>query len=212
MERSCVIDSCINEYRAKGYCLKHYNEFYRYNRSNAKPCTIEGCDRFVFGRGFCRRHYDSLVPERVVNNRRYRKMWKLRNPIKVKLAKAKANSKNKFGWNISKRIAESLGGSKRSRPWESLVGYTLAELKVHLEARFTIGMNWDRYGVFGWHVDHIIPQSRFNFNDAEDIDFKLCWSLDNLQPLWAKDNIYKSDKIDKPFQPSLAIAKVALYE
>ena len=147
----------------------------------------------------------------VVNNRRYRKMWKLRNPIKVKLAKAKANSKNKFGWNISKRIAESLGGSKRSRPWESLVGYTLAELKVHLEARFTIGMNWDRYGVFGWHVDHIIPQSRFNFNDAEDIDFKLCWSLDNLQPLWAKDNIYKSDNIDKPFQPSLAIAKVGIY-
>ena len=51
----------------------------------------------------------------------------------------------------------------------------------------------------------IIPKSAFNFETAEDADFKKCWALENLQPLWAKDNLRKSNKIHKPFQPSLAI-------
>ena len=56
-------------------------------------------------------------------------------------------------------------------------------------------MNWDNYGE--WHVDHIIPKSSFNFSSKHDKEFKECWALDNLQPLWAEDNIAKSDKISR---------------
>ena len=30
------------------------------------------------------------------------------------------------------------------------------------------------------------------------------WALSNLRPMWARENIAKSDKIEKPMQPSLS--------
>ena len=64
-------------------------------------------------------------------------------------------------------------------------------------------MIWGNYG--DWHIDHKIPISAFNFTKPEHEDFKRCWALSNLQPLWAKDNISKNAKLEKHFQPSLAI-------
>jgi hypothetical protein len=54
-----------------------------------------------------------------------------------------------------------------------------------------------------WDIDHVIPVSAFNFTRAEDVDFKHCWSLKNLRPLWRKQNISKRDKLEIPFQPAL---------
>ena len=82
----------------------------------------------------------------------------------------------------------SLHGSKAGRRWESLVGYTLADLMRHLEARFQLGMTWENYGKHGWVIDHIVPKSAFHYLTADDPDFKRCWALDNLQPLWFEDN------------------------
>ena len=53
-------------------------------------------------------------------------------------------------------------------------------------------MNWDNYGE--WHIDHIKPISSFIFESSEDEEFKRCWSLDNLQPMWGIENIKKGNK------------------
>jgi hypothetical protein len=74
-----------------------------------------------------------------------------------------------------------------------LLGYSLKELMTHLEALFTEGMTWDNYGE--WHVDHKIPMNSFNFETTDDREFKLCWCLDNLQPLWGSDNLTKGTKL-----------------
>ena len=74
-----------------------------------------------------------------------------------------------------------------------LLGYSLEELMAHLEALFTIGMTWDNYGE--WHVDHKIPMASFNFETTDDREFKLCWCLDNLQPLWGPENLSKGTKL-----------------
>ena len=74
-----------------------------------------------------------------------------------------------------------------------LVGCTLDELKNHLEKQFTKGMTWKNYNYRGWHVDHIIPCSSFDLIDPEQQ--KECFHYTNLQPLWGKDNIKKSNKI-----------------
>lgn len=82
--------------------------------------------------------------------------------------------------------------SKNGRRWESLVNFTLEELMAHLEGLFQDGMTWENQGE--WHLDHIKPISLFDFENTEDSGFKECWSLNNLQPLWAEDNIRKSNK------------------
>lgn len=114
------------------------------------------------------------------------------------------NPKYRLKKNISRVIGLSLNGDKGGRHWESLVGYSLETLKTHLERQFLPGMAWSNYGE--WHIDHIIPVSAFNFEKPEDLDFKRCWALKNLRPLWAKDNVSKLNRLERPFQPCLKLA------
>ena len=86
-----------------------------------------------------------------------------------------------------------LSGKKAGRHWENVVGYTISDLMEHLKSKFTDGMTMENYGK--WHIDHIIPKSKFIYDDINNEQFKACWSLSNLQPLWAIDNIRKSDNI-----------------
>jgi hypothetical protein len=63
--------------------------------------------------------------------------------------------------------------------------------KEHLEKQFTGNMIWDNYGPKGWHIDHIIPIS-----SAKTVEDVLRLShYTNLQPLWARDNYLKSNKL-----------------
>ena len=55
-------------------------------------------------------------------------------------------------------------------------------------------MSWENYGYYGWHIDHIIPCSKFDLSKLEEQ--KKCFHFTNLQPLWALDNIKKSNKLN----------------
>ena len=83
-----------------------------------------------------------------------------------------------------------LGTSKEGKTNE-LLGYSALELKEHIEKQFIDGMSWDNWGE--WHIDHIKPVSKFDKSEKMSI----INSLDNLQPLWAKDNLTKSNKLLK---------------
>ena len=85
-------------------------------------------------------------------------------------------------------------GFSKSNTIVKLLGYSIQELKEHLESQFTDGMSWDNRSE--WHIDHIRPESSFDYDSTDHPDFKKCWALNNLQPLWAKDNLSKSDKWD----------------
>jgi hypothetical protein len=84
-------------------------------------------------------------------------------------------------------------GVKKTNKTFDLLGYSIEELMIHLEALFAIGMTWDNYGE--WHVDHKIPMNSFQFESTDDIGFKECWKLSNLQPLWGPDNLSKGTKL-----------------
>lgn len=71
-----------------------------------------------------------------------------------------------------------------------LLGCGIAKLKAHLAKNFEPGMTWDNWG--DWHIDHIKPLTAFNLNDNEELE-KAC-HYSNLQPLWARDNLRKSDQ------------------
>jgi len=113
------------------------------------------------------------------------------------------NSRNRIRLAMSSYMYYSLCKAKGNCHWEDLVDYTIDDLKNHLENQFKEGMSWDNYGK--WEIDHIIPVSAFNFNSPNDPQFKLCWALNNLQPLWKRDNRTKTNKITKPKQIRLDI-------
>ena len=101
----------------------------------------------------------------------------------------------KLSRRMSTSIQQMLRHKKAGRKWQSLVGYTVSDLRKHLESLFQPGMTWDNYGINGWHIDHVFPQSRLVMDGPDDPTFRFCWSLLNLQPLWSDDNIDKADLV-----------------
>ncbi len=85
--------------------------------------------------------------------------------------------------------------------------YTIDELKSYLESLFEPWMNWDNHGKYDlsnwndqdkntwkWNIDHIIPQSKLPYTSMNDENFKKCWSLENLRPYSAKENIKNGNR------------------
>jgi hypothetical protein len=105
---------------------------------------------------------------------------------KSKESNRKAYHRHAVHMNISRMMRRALNEEKKSKPTFEALGYSLDELKAHLEGLFAEGMSWNNYGE--WHIDHIYPQSKLPYNSVEHPNFKECWKLDNLQPLWAKNN------------------------
>jgi hypothetical protein len=89
--------------------------------------------------------------------------------------------------------AVSLKKNIRSEKTKVLLGCSVENLKKHLETQFTNGMTWENFGNDGWHIDHIIPCAFFDLTKPSHQ--KVCFNYQNLQPLWAKDNLSKRDKI-----------------
>lgn len=71
--------------------------------------------------------------------------------------------------------------------WDTYFSYSYLQLCQHLESLFTPEMNWDNYGSY-WEIDHIIPKNQFNYNNVNDKQYKICWSLANLRPLTIIEN------------------------
>ena len=144
-----------------------------------------------------RKNYIKHREKRGIATQRYKK----ENPTKVKFWARRYMKKmlKKPGFRLSALmsvgIRRSLKGNKGGLHWESLVNYTQTELRKHLEGLFTPGMTWENMGE--WHIDHIIPINHFKFESYKDVEFRMCWRLENLQPLWASDNLSKGAKILK---------------
>jgi hypothetical protein len=159
-----------------------------------------------------RRYAENAEKRREYRARYYREnpeviqRWRDANPDKVRQydAKRRSTPKGRVDDAMSANIRECLKGAKAGWRWEALVGYTVADLMAHLEKHFLDGMSWENYGP-EWHIDHVIPKSVFNYQTPEHIDFRRCWGLENLRPLWATANMVKHAKLTKPFQPSLAL-------
>lgn len=103
----------------------------------------------------------------------------------------------KFPWILIKRRARSscsaslkrVGSGSRFRTLK-ILGCDGATLQKHIERQFLIGMNWENRNL--WHVDHIVPLASAK-NESDVI--ALC-HYTNLRPLWAYENIKKSDKME----------------
>lgn len=127
----------------------------------------------------------------------YIKKWQKNNEDKVKEIRNN-NFNNKYKNDVyfamSHLLKDRLRKALKAKNWQKnthfveYIGCTLNELKNHIEKQFIEGMTWENKGK--WHIDHIIPLSSAK---TEEELYKLC-HYTNLQPLWAIDNIKKSNK------------------
>jgi hypothetical protein len=120
----------------------------------------------------------------------YREIYKPKRSIR---RKERRKNDNLYGLinDVRYRIwfyLKKLNISKTNKTFE-IVGCTPEFLKEHLEKQFTDGMTWENRNK--WHIDHIVPLSSAK---TEDELYKLC-HYTNLQPLWAEENMKKSNKI-----------------
>ena len=91
------------------------------------------------------------------------------------------------------RLNTALNGNYKSGSAVKNLGCTIEQLKQHLESKFQPEMSWDNWTTDGWHIDHIKPLASFDLTDKNQL-LEAC-HYTNLQPMWAKDNLSKSDKI-----------------
>ena len=102
-----------------------------------------------------------------------------------------SNPKIKIKNSLRSRINELMNKKYDNPRTFDLVGCDFEFLLSYIEKKFVDGMNWDNYGYYGWHIDHIIPLSSAKTED----EIRKLYNYTNLQPLWYKDNLKKSNKI-----------------
>ena len=168
----------------KKYIDKNKDKIAKYAREyrdkNIEALKIKGRQRY-------RNNKESI-------NKRQRERWLL-------------DTKYKLRKSISLHVRLGLCGVSKNGSVLKKLPYTMEELKSNLESKFEKWMNWDNWGVYNasdwddndsstwtWQIDHITPQSRFNYKSMDDEEFKKCWALDNLRPYSAKLNVLEGSR------------------
>lgn len=172
----------------------------RYHAKNREKINARKREHSEKNREEVNRRARERYKENPARYKKYKAAWKKKRPDYHKQHLA-ANPQLRVHGSVASRMRRSLRNGKGSSGWESLVGYALDDLVRHLEKQFTDGMSWANYRE--WHIDHIQPVSAFNFEKPEDLDFKRCWALANLRPLWAEENQSKGNKIERPVQQGM---------
>ncbi len=128
------------------------------------------------------------------NKRSYRKHRTARVQAVSRYVRQKLKTDRKFKLTkiVRDRFKKALRNKYKGGSAIKNLGCSIDFLVKYLEERFAPGMSWNNYGRFGWHIDHIRPLSAFDLSDPAQVAQACHYS--NLQPLWASDNLRKSNK------------------
>jgi hypothetical protein len=205
------LDPIVNGYKQCQKCLEFKLIKHFYFRSDTKKYRAE-CK-------ICYNNYKRKFTERDREKNKIRMRVYVKNNKKRLLKNKREIYKNKYSKDsiyklrnsVKRNILHALkssGGNKFRQSIMKYLPYTIEELKIHLESQFEPWMNWSNQGQYRlsswddndsltwkWQIDHIIPQSALPYTSMEDENFRKCWSLDNLRPLSAKENLIKFNKI-----------------
>jgi hypothetical protein len=168
--KKCNINKPFNEY----YKQARHKHLYR---SYCKECCVSiqknRQDKDP------KKHYSHTFKYKKKTNYDYNR--KQNNPL-IKLA-----------FIVRSRLRSALKAKQWSKTsnFYDYIGCSLEELKNHIEKQFQPGMTWENHGLKTWHIDHI---KSLSLAKTEEEMYKLC-HYTNLQPLWAKDNLRKSNKL-----------------
>ena len=163
----CYCDSCKID---KGYQSK--------SRYMAKPLCVKCATN-------TEKHKNTLKNNHWKNKGLSPKTWMIKDPS--------SPLRIRIGTNLRSRLNKAIKGNYKSGSAVFDLGCSIDEFKVYMESKFQLGMSWGNWGRKTWHIDHIKPLASFDLSDRDEL-LNAC-HYTNLQPLWAKDNMMKSDRI-----------------
>lgn len=159
---------------------------YHYPSSRCKKCdclhAIE-LRQTPKGKEYAKKFWKIYKRPNLIKHKEYQKVYE-----KIRRSN---DSQYKLRYLLRLRIYLALKGNFKKGSSVRDLGCTIPELKIHIQNKFVDGMDWNNHGK--WHLDHIKPLSKFNLTNREE--FLIACHYTNLQPLWAKDNLIKSNKI-----------------
>lgn len=167
--------------RAKNHYAENQKEKTRYQREY----YVENRDEVLASK---KSYYIENKEEIALYKKEHSKLYKDRRNVNEKIRRD-SDPIYKLGISLRNRIYKFFKGKNRSKKSLELIGCSIESAKYYIELRFKPGMTWDNYGA--WHIDHIYPLSLAK--STKELE-KLC-HYSNLQPLWARPNIIKSNKI-----------------
>lgn len=88
------------------------------------------------------------------------------------------------------KFSSGITGSARVT---DLLGCSIGDFRIYFESLFEPGMTWQDFMEGRIHIDHIMPCAIFDLTKPEHQ--KRCNHFSNLQPMWASENIRKSNKL-----------------
>lgn len=180
---------CSNELKSKYYSdnktrlLQEQRIYYKKNRnrilkqvkkySSTIPIEIKRANHSVW------------VNKNKNKIRKYSRDWQRKRRLNDIKHRIKGSVRYKVWYHL-----KNYSCSQKSKSTFSFLPYSVEELMIHLEKQFESWMTWDNYGK--WHIDHIVPDCKFNYKSVYDKEFQECWALKNLRPLEALENIRKN--------------------
>lgn len=198
MLKACAKCGHVLPYTAEHFAKNGTHKGNPVLHSRCRSCRVRDAIEWMKRTGYKRRKTkrQSCPEVRAKNKARRNKLAdaatsrRHRKTDRGRLSQRRSYEKNKFKKNFASVVRASLVRGKGGRSAYELIGYSVSQLKTHLERQFTVGMSWQNYGT-RWHIDHIIPVSAFRFSTPDEPDFKACWALSNLRPLGCAENIRK---------------------
>lgn len=182
-----------------------YNKTYQFDNAGSIAkikCLYRQANKEVIAEK-AHEYYIGRIEEVVEYNRAYKQANK-KNRNTYEKNRRDNNPAFRLKGYVSSSICDALkrAGTKKGKSCWKALPYTPEELREHIESQFEEWMNWNNQGKWNpdtwndndtstwkWQTDHIIPHSDFYYDSLESKDFLACWSLSNLRPLSAKQNL-----------------------
>ena len=165
---------------------KQSEKYKKYQKEVDKTRDRKDYYKSIGHKNACKKYAKTENGKKKINE--YREKYKPVRNLKHK-QRVKVDLNYKLGVTIRGRIKQALIKEYKSSSSFELLGCNIEFLKKYLELKFEPGMDWDNHGLFGWHIDHIIPCDSFDLTNLEEQ--KKCFHYTNLQPLWSTTRLAK---------------------
>lgn len=186
--------------------LEYRRNYYEENKERIKKNSVE--QQYT-------KKYREKNPEKVkLYNQEYGKNYRTDNRDKIRKKDRTYETgrrRNDPSYRLRKNVSRSINfqlskiGLTKKFSCMRYVSFSILDLVAHIENLFESWMNWNNHGKYKvetwkdndistwtWQLDHIIPQSSFDFSKPEEI--RRCWELSNLRSYSAKLNVIEGDR------------------